>query len=51
MAEAWIVTIGTLVFVIGFAGWIFVFVLKLVLHSEDAKTIDPVPSDTDSFLA
>ncbi|MGV3464516.1 MAG: hypothetical protein ACO1OT_04405 [Heyndrickxia sp.] len=49
MAEAWIVTIGTLVFVMGFAGWIFVFALKLVLNSEDAKTIDPVPPDTDSL--
>jgi len=49
MAELWIITIGVLVFVVGFGGWIFVFALKLALHSEDAKTIDPVPPHTDSF--
>ncbi|MBS4175001.1 hypothetical protein [Bacillus sp. FJAT-49736] len=49
MAEAWIITLGVLICIIGFAGWTFVFALKLVLNMEDAVTIDPVPPHTDNF--
>jgi hypothetical protein len=49
MAESWIETIGVLVSVVGFGGGLFVFALKLVLKSEDATTIDPVPPHTNSF--
>lgn len=40
-----IITIGVLVTVLGFSGWTFTYALKLVLDSEDAVRIDPVPTE------
>ncbi|MGE8203117.1 hypothetical protein ACQKP0_00930 [Heyndrickxia sp. NPDC080065] len=44
----WLTTIGVLVSVVGFGCWTFVYALKLVLKSEDAKRIDPVPMELDN---
>lgn len=46
MAVWWITTFS-LVLCLGFVGGIMVYGLKGALHSDDAKTVDPLPKEKD----